>query len=100
MYPEEITHCAAGVKWFKYLCCRASLRSYTPALNATRELETKHEEKSSGHVLSTLNTGDTWKAGQVHGEDLQSIIQIFHEIVRSTSEARLNPLSMHEALGR
>ncbi|CBI40196.3 unnamed protein product, partial [Vitis vinifera] len=22
VYPEEITHCAAGVKWFKYLCLR------------------------------------------------------------------------------
>ncbi|CAI8598391.1 unnamed protein product [Vicia faba] len=22
VYPEEITHCAAGVKWFKYLCQR------------------------------------------------------------------------------
>lgn len=23
VYPEEITHCAAGVKWFKYLCARS-----------------------------------------------------------------------------
>lgn len=23
IYPEEITHCAAGVKWFKYLCLRS-----------------------------------------------------------------------------
>ncbi|KAI3793504.1 hypothetical protein L1987_36123 [Smallanthus sonchifolius] len=23
VYPEEITHCAAGVKWFKYLCTRS-----------------------------------------------------------------------------
>lgn len=23
VYPEEITHCAAGVKWFKYLCSRS-----------------------------------------------------------------------------
>ncbi|XP_076942387.1 uncharacterized protein LOC143612242 [Bidens hawaiensis] len=22
IYPEEVTHCAAGVKWFKYLCSR------------------------------------------------------------------------------
>lgn len=22
VYPEEITHCAVGVKWFKYLCLR------------------------------------------------------------------------------
>ncbi|KAI3458890.1 hypothetical protein Pfo_015553 [Paulownia fortunei] len=23
VYPEEITHCAAGVKWFKYICLRS-----------------------------------------------------------------------------
>ncbi|KVI09654.1 uncharacterized protein LOC112522239 [Cynara cardunculus var. scolymus] len=23
IYPEEITHCAAGVKWFKYLCSQS-----------------------------------------------------------------------------
>lgn len=22
IYPEEVTHCAAGVKWFRYLCLR------------------------------------------------------------------------------
>lgn len=24
VYPDEITHCAAGVYWFKFLCCRSS----------------------------------------------------------------------------
>lgn len=24
IYPEEITHCAAGVRWFRYLCLRSS----------------------------------------------------------------------------
>ncbi|KMS98307.1 hypothetical protein BVRB_4g093750 [Beta vulgaris subsp. vulgaris] len=24
IYPEEITHCAAGVKWFNYLCLRST----------------------------------------------------------------------------
>lgn len=23
VYPEEITHCAAGVRWFKFLCLRS-----------------------------------------------------------------------------
>lgn len=32
IYPEEITHCAAGVKWFKYLC----LRSRNPELCEAR----------------------------------------------------------------
>ncbi|KAL6593972.1 hypothetical protein ACP70R_048873 [Stipagrostis hirtigluma subsp. patula] len=25
IYPEEITHCAAGVKWFRYLCLRSDI---------------------------------------------------------------------------
>lgn len=25
VYPEEISHCAAGVKWFKYLCMRSPI---------------------------------------------------------------------------
>lgn len=25
MYPEEITHCVVGVKWFKYLCLRTTM---------------------------------------------------------------------------
>ncbi|KAK9725612.1 hypothetical protein RND81_05G157300 [Saponaria officinalis] len=29
VYPEEITHCAAGLRWFKYLC----LRSRNPSPN-------------------------------------------------------------------
>ena len=33
IYPEEVTHCAAGVRWFTYLCVRdsASGRCGTPA---------------------------------------------------------------------
>ncbi|KAK7351007.1 hypothetical protein VNO77_10123 [Canavalia gladiata] len=33
VYPEEITHCAAGVKWFKYLC----QRSRNPASDQEKE---------------------------------------------------------------
>ncbi|KAK7353336.1 hypothetical protein VNO80_18781 [Phaseolus coccineus] len=40
VYPEEITHCAAGVKWFKYLC----QRSMNPASEQEEESESKHEE--------------------------------------------------------
>ncbi|WVZ20502.1 hypothetical protein V8G54_007824 [Vigna mungo] len=40
VYPEEITHCAAGVKWFKYLC----QRSTNPASEQEEESESKDEE--------------------------------------------------------
>lgn len=40
VYPEEITHCAAGVKWFKYL----SQRSRNPASEQEEESESRTEE--------------------------------------------------------
>lgn len=48
IYPEEITHCAAGVQWFKYLCLRASNPAqYQGCLvsGGAREGETMEEEK-------------------------------------------------------
>lgn len=27
VYPEEITHCAAGLRWFKYICLRSCMNS-------------------------------------------------------------------------
>ncbi|XP_023907728.2 uncharacterized protein LOC112019443 [Quercus suber] len=54
VYPEEITHCAAGVKWFKYICLRSSnpaqdQDSLTPqggaGENGTMEVENKVTQK-------------------------------------------------------
>ncbi|KAL7108052.1 hypothetical protein ACP275_06G091100 [Erythranthe tilingii] len=39
VYPEEITHCAAGVKWFKYIY----LRSKNPALDSDFEVSDESE---------------------------------------------------------
>ncbi|QCE15605.1 uncharacterized protein LOC114196197 [Vigna unguiculata] len=45
VYPEEITHCAAGVKWFKYLCQRS--------MNSTSEQEEQSESKDEEHEVIT-----------------------------------------------
>ncbi|KAL8171679.1 hypothetical protein V2J09_023483 [Rumex salicifolius] len=39
IYPEEITHCSAGVKWFKYLClrCKTSGECQNKPLDETKE---------------------------------------------------------------
>ncbi|KAK9168456.1 hypothetical protein Syun_000596 [Stephania yunnanensis] len=37
VYPEEITHCAAGVKWFKYLCLRPTNPSCPESDNIYRD---------------------------------------------------------------
>ncbi|ESQ30929.1 hypothetical protein EUTSA_v10012277mg, partial [Eutrema salsugineum] len=40
VYPEEITHCAAGVKWFKYLCARSKHPKFT---NNSKESDDSNE---------------------------------------------------------
>lgn len=37
IYPEEITHCAAGVKWFKYLSSRSKTAMVISCDNADEE---------------------------------------------------------------
>lgn len=66
VYPEEITHCAAGVKWFKYLC----LRSRNPNL---------------GDVL-LLSQVDA-NAAEVDDE----VVQKFHETVKAHFRGPLKP---------
>lgn len=61
IYPEEITHCAAGVRWFKYLC----LRSSNLSLN---------EESGINQV-----------------KDDNEVIQKFHTIVRAFFRGPLKP---------
>ncbi|CAI0410788.1 unnamed protein product [Linum tenue] len=68
IYPEEITHCAAGVKWFKFLC----LRSATPALLVSQQAEGRQPEPA-------------------REEDEEMVIQKFHSVVRSHFRGPLKP---------
>lgn len=69
VYPEEITHCAAGVKWFKYLCSRST----GPALRG-------------GCLLSK----------QV-GPENEEVIKKFHAVVRTHFRGPLKPPFNEEA---
>ncbi|GAA0159800.1 hypothetical protein LIER_16499 [Lithospermum erythrorhizon] len=69
IYPEEITHCAAGVRWFKYLC----LRSKNP--------ETSNNDLVEQASCSTENDAE------VFGE----VIRKFHTVVRSHFRGPLKP---------
>ncbi|KAL0322203.1 UNVERIFIED_CONTAM: hypothetical protein Scaly_2516700 [Sesamum calycinum] len=71
VYPEEITHCAAGVKWFKYLC----LRSKSP-LVASDSLASKESEPQEPGIIS-----------EMHDE----VIQKFHSTVRAFFRGPLKP---------
>ncbi|OVA17886.1 Protein of unknown function DUF455 [Macleaya cordata] len=75
VYPEEITHCAAGVKWFKYLC----LRSKNPVTSTI----------SSGDAEG-IETDTQATEKEVEG-DSQMVIQKFHSTVRAHFRGPLKP---------
>lgn len=71
VYPEEITHCSAGIKWFKYLC----LRSKDPAMASDFVTGNEAENKEAETI------------GVTHDE----VIQRFHAVVRSFFRGPLKP---------
>uniref|UniRef100_A0A0D9Z7P9 DUF455 domain-containing protein n=1 Tax=Oryza glumipatula TaxID=40148 RepID=A0A0D9Z7P9_9ORYZ len=60
IYPEEITHCAAGVRWFRYLCLRS--RNGDPTASSIPQAITQCSE------LPRDGTGDIHKVEEVEGD--------------------------------
>lgn len=77
VYPEEITHCAAGVKWFKYLC----LRARNPALYQD---SLASQESEAGESETSI-------------EENGEVIQKFHAVVRTHFRGPLKPPFNEEA---
>lgn len=69
IYPEEITHCAAGVRWFKYLC----LRSTNPELS--------NDDLLARSSCSTENDVEIF----------DEVIRKFHTVVRTYFRGPLKP---------
>ncbi|KAG6391516.1 hypothetical protein SASPL_149272 [Salvia splendens] len=67
IYPEEITHCAAGVKWFKFLTLRKG---------------SKEDDDSGDH---------TFKGDEADERADAEVIPKFHEIVRAFFRGPLKP---------
>lgn len=67
VYPEEVTHCAAGVKWFKYLCQRSGNRKL---------VEDKDDDEVEDNAMEM---------------EKEEIIHKFHEIVRKYFRGPLKP---------
>ncbi|XP_038884770.1 uncharacterized protein HI_0077 [Benincasa hispida] len=65
VYPEEVTHCAAGVKWFKYVCQRSGNR--------------KLDEDDAGAKDNAMEM------------EKEETIHKFHEIVRKYFRGPLKP---------
>ncbi|XVE75502.1 hypothetical protein DITRI_Ditri12bG0098600 [Diplodiscus trichospermus] len=72
VYPEEITHCAVGVKWFKYLCLRSRNPAFYQDSLASQESEAARSETPVE-------------------EENEEVIQKFHAIVRTHFRGPLKP---------
>ncbi|RVW28348.1 Uncharacterized protein CK203_099758 [Vitis vinifera] len=78
VYPEEITHCAAGVKWFKYLC----LRSRNPITDPCSLISLQNEATERETTIV---------------EDEKYVIQKFHATVSTHFRGPLKPPFNEEA---
>lgn len=77
VYPEEVTHCAAGVKWFRYLC----LRSRNSVMFRD---DLQSPESEAGVKECTI-------------EENEEVIRKFHDIVRTHFRGPLKPPFNEEA---
>ncbi|KAJ4766569.1 hypothetical protein LUZ62_031855 [Rhynchospora pubera] len=84
IYPEEITHCAAGIRWFRYL----SLRSQTKVQQNPSSLEDAVNTKTSEDLEEAFQQLDT---ANNQSEDEKAVIQKFHSVVRRHFHGPLKP---------
>ncbi|CAN6452291.1 unnamed protein product [Victoria cruziana] len=85
VYPEEITHCAAGVKWFRYLCQRTQQCSLQDKdVQEDRKLQAPHQ-LSAAESEGSLENDDGQKEQSEARNDgyLDPVIKTFHTIVRT-----------------
>lgn len=101
MYPEEITHCAAGVKWFTYLCLRTPNEHHGAALihdstGSAQPLEgesipNQHEvDHGDGELTQDLAQNFKTSVAICHGQQ-EMVIQRFHATVREYFRGPLKP---------
>lgn len=73
VYPEEITHCAAGVRWFKFLCSRST------------------DTEEAGSRGSDPGEADHNRKEESEGGGGGEVIKRFHAIVRAFFKGTLKP---------
>lgn len=86
VYPEEITHCAAGVKWFRYLCLRTPGRYQ----NITELLKQEQVVLGDGKSVECLEQAFSRLGTEGSGED-GAVIRTFHATVRGYFRGPLKP---------
>lgn len=88
VYPEEITHSAAGIKWFKYLCFRTSQQSQNalPFHGCLSSQITPAEEIVEERVDSIdddLTRSPDQSTSNMSNDELENMIRTFHATVRT-----------------
>ncbi|KAK3021167.1 hypothetical protein RJ639_045879 [Escallonia herrerae] len=56
VYPEEIAHCAAGVKWFKYLCLRSRYSNFGGQIPFSHENTVEENDEVIQKFHTTVRT--------------------------------------------
>ncbi|XP_020594791.1 uncharacterized protein LOC110034894, partial [Phalaenopsis equestris] len=87
VYPEEITHCAAGIKWFTYLCRRRMARHQSPNkssvfLSPENGAAEELTEQQKAENQSDIFVGDI---------EQSVVIDAFHDTVRRYFRGPLKP---------
>ncbi|KAG6491055.1 hypothetical protein ZIOFF_052387 [Zingiber officinale] len=100
VYPEEITHCAAGVKWFRYLCLREASKHHgseticgyvehvQPMVGQSNPYQ-QEADKEDGEIKNLEhNVGSFLK---ISYDEQELVIQRFHATVREHFRGPLKP---------
>eukprot|EP00897_Mesotaenium_endlicherianum_P004773 jgi/Mesen1/4323/ME000022S03611 len=99
VYPEEVTHCAAGVRWFTYLCLKDYANQAVPAHSAVSACcdigNSKMHEQF--FVQNSSDTDDVTAHAvdapivKPFGEGTTRVHQEFHRVVRKHFRGLLKP---------
>lgn len=99
VYPEEITHCAAGVKWFTYLCQRKMNGHQNANISyACLSPENRADEKRSKQQIENISYGfitdieqPMKNSAKVETGKQNEVIEAFHDAVRRYFRGPLKP---------
>lgn len=97
MYPEEITHCGAGVKWFRFLCLRKlgehPNAALIPGCLSSENPEGLSKQQPAIHEEEGLRVR-CQESKEENGDsdyDRMLVIPLFHDTVRRYFRGALKP---------
>ena len=86
IYGEEVSHCAAGLKWFTWLWIRDQAKDFDD-----KEQKQKCLDEISKISVSEIGNQTVETILQKYGLDLARVIETFHQTVRENFKGVLKP---------